>query len=324
MLAWTDNAIDETGYAVERRDPGTSTFREIATLDADVKSYTDGSVDPDLAYDYRVRAVNSGASADCRYSDYAGPITVKPPGPSSAFAQIVQLNDRLLNVASGGQSQRRWFAFDAITGTAIKLKVRATGANPSLDVRLFDAFGTPMPLEGATNSGRRFRLKNLPIPATGMYFLMVGAAGDTPVSFDVAVRGALPKELTRLKDELLLKGEQSSFDVTFDAFPGATIDAIVKASGPSVDPDILDLVTPSGNSILPTDPRLLIRKPHVEKIRRLAVSEVGTYTLRIAGEKESLGEAVLRTTVKIRAPRKRSITEPEALPILPVPFAIPE
>ena len=42
-LAWTDNATNETGYVVERSDNG-GAFTLIATLPADIVSYTDTTV----------------------------------------------------------------------------------------------------------------------------------------------------------------------------------------------------------------------------------------------------------------------------------------
>ena len=55
VLTWTDNANNEASYLVERQT-GTGTFTQIATLSANVTSYTDTTVAAGLTYSYRVRA----------------------------------------------------------------------------------------------------------------------------------------------------------------------------------------------------------------------------------------------------------------------------
>jgi len=64
VLAWTDNATNETGFGVERSDDGGVTFTQIATLGVDVTSYTDATVAFEMTYIYRVFAFNAfGSSA---------------------------------------------------------------------------------------------------------------------------------------------------------------------------------------------------------------------------------------------------------------------
>jgi hypothetical protein len=56
-LTWIDHASNETGYQVERKDPGGS-FVVIDTLPADSTSYMDTALVPDTFYQYRVVATN--------------------------------------------------------------------------------------------------------------------------------------------------------------------------------------------------------------------------------------------------------------------------
>lgn len=63
-LSWTDNATDETGYLVERRDGASATFAQIASLPANATAYLDPALPAGSAYCYRVRAFNAiGPSA---------------------------------------------------------------------------------------------------------------------------------------------------------------------------------------------------------------------------------------------------------------------
>ncbi|MEN8260438.1 MAG: DNRLRE domain-containing protein, partial [Pseudomonadota bacterium] len=62
-LEWSDNAVDESGYQIER-SPDNSSWTPIDTAPADTTSYTDALVASSSTYHYRVRAYNgAGASA---------------------------------------------------------------------------------------------------------------------------------------------------------------------------------------------------------------------------------------------------------------------
>jgi hypothetical protein len=71
-LTWTDNSNNETGFKMERApDTGGTpgTFVEIATVNANVTSYSDTGLSPETTYYYRVRAYNS--EGDSNYSNSA-------------------------------------------------------------------------------------------------------------------------------------------------------------------------------------------------------------------------------------------------------------
>ncbi len=63
-LSWTDNAGSETGYRIERSPDG-STWTEIATVGANVTSYSDTGLSEATLYHYRVLAYDGGATSDC-------------------------------------------------------------------------------------------------------------------------------------------------------------------------------------------------------------------------------------------------------------------
>jgi hypothetical protein len=63
-LAWSDNAVDELNFELERLDAGAPDWVLLANLPVDSTSYTDASVFPNSTHSYRIRAFNaSGASA---------------------------------------------------------------------------------------------------------------------------------------------------------------------------------------------------------------------------------------------------------------------
>ena len=73
-LNWTDNAANETGFKIERCAGGNcSSFVQIATVGANVKSYANAGVKRNTTYRYRVRAYN--AAGNSGYSNTASATT---------------------------------------------------------------------------------------------------------------------------------------------------------------------------------------------------------------------------------------------------------
>ena len=68
MLRWSDNSTKEAGYEVERSTDGVH-FAPLATVGADVTTFTDLTATAGVAYSYRVRAYN--AIGDSNYSNAA-------------------------------------------------------------------------------------------------------------------------------------------------------------------------------------------------------------------------------------------------------------
>ncbi len=66
QLDWQDNARDETGYRVERRDPGSSSYRVVGQLSAGVTRFFDALYLADGNYHYRLRAVGEEADSQWR------------------------------------------------------------------------------------------------------------------------------------------------------------------------------------------------------------------------------------------------------------------
>jgi galactose oxidase-like protein/fibronectin type III domain protein/Kelch motif protein len=71
-LSWTDNSNNETGFKIERSTDGT-TFTQVATVGANVTTYSDTGLAALTTYYYRVRAYNSGGNS--AYSNTATAVT---------------------------------------------------------------------------------------------------------------------------------------------------------------------------------------------------------------------------------------------------------
>jgi subtilisin family serine protease/fibronectin type 3 domain-containing protein len=82
-LAWKDNSTNESGFEVQRRDPGAD-YATIATTGANVAGYADTGLPSGVTYSYRVRAINrAGASSYCAAVE--GSTKPGPPAPPAAF-----------------------------------------------------------------------------------------------------------------------------------------------------------------------------------------------------------------------------------------------
>jgi hypothetical protein len=88
-LTWTDNAANETGFKIERKLSSAVIYTQIATVGANVTSYSSTGLTENTAYSYRVRAFNTGGNS--LYSNTAVDTTLpKPPGvPSGLTATAV-------------------------------------------------------------------------------------------------------------------------------------------------------------------------------------------------------------------------------------------
>jgi hypothetical protein len=69
-LTWTDNSPGETGFKIERETGSGGTYSQIATVDADVTTYSDTGLSVGTRYCYRVMAYNSGCN-----SSYSNEVT---------------------------------------------------------------------------------------------------------------------------------------------------------------------------------------------------------------------------------------------------------
>lgn len=75
-LNWTDNSSAEDGFKIERRIEG-GTFSQIATVGANVTTYSNTGLSANTTYYYRVRAYNTAGNSD--YSTEASATTQAAP-----------------------------------------------------------------------------------------------------------------------------------------------------------------------------------------------------------------------------------------------------
>ncbi len=88
-LTWKDNSGIETGFKIERSTSSGSGFAQIATVGANILTYTSGSLTSGTTYYFRVRAYN--AAGNSGYSNTASGTTKDtiPAGPTGLTATAV-------------------------------------------------------------------------------------------------------------------------------------------------------------------------------------------------------------------------------------------
>jgi titin len=138
-LAWTDNASNEDGFKLERQAAGDTIFTEIASLSANVTSYSNTGLNANTIYSYRVRAHRSGNSFS-DYSNVASDTTLLnlPAAPSGLTAAAVSTSR--INLAWTDNSDNEdGFKIERKTnagGTYAEIAVAGAGASAFSDTGL--------------------------------------------------------------------------------------------------------------------------------------------------------------------------------------------
>lgn len=126
-LAWTDNSTNETEFLIERRTPITS-FAQIASVSADVTSYSDTGLSPNTTYYYRVRA-NNGVG-DSGYSNVSSAITadVAPAAPGGLTATAASSSQINLSWTDNSTNETGFIIQRSLNGTDFS-PLTTVGAN---------------------------------------------------------------------------------------------------------------------------------------------------------------------------------------------------
>jgi len=130
-LSWSDNSGDEDAFEVQRSPDGTS-FSLIATLGANVTSYSDTGLAGGTTYYYRVAATNAGGSSG--YSNVASATTTLPQPPSSPSGLTATgVSDSAIDLAwTPGSSNETGFAIErSDSGAGNYSQIATVGAGVS-------------------------------------------------------------------------------------------------------------------------------------------------------------------------------------------------
>jgi titin len=101
-LAWVDRSSNETGFRIERKIDGESDYTPIATIGANVKSFSSLGLNASTKYFYRVCAYNLGGSSAFSNEASATTLPSAPVAPSGLKA--VAMNDLQIKLTWQDQS----------------------------------------------------------------------------------------------------------------------------------------------------------------------------------------------------------------------------
>jgi hypothetical protein len=93
-LTWTDNSVDEEGFAVDRKVGVLGPYATVARVGADATSYIDTDVIDGTAYCYRIRAFSAAEFSE--YTNEACAIAGQPGVPVPPGLALMASPDRLL------------------------------------------------------------------------------------------------------------------------------------------------------------------------------------------------------------------------------------
>ncbi|MGH7597289.1 MAG: fibronectin type III domain-containing protein, partial [bacterium] len=128
-LTWTDNANNENGFKIESKLSAAATYNEIATVGANVTSYSNTGLSGSTEYMYRVRAHNAGGNS--AYSNVATATTLPdaPAAPSNLTA-ITASNTQINLSWTDNSNYENGFTVELKTASdSFYVEIDSVGAN---------------------------------------------------------------------------------------------------------------------------------------------------------------------------------------------------
>jgi transcriptional regulator CtsR/regulation of enolase protein 1 (concanavalin A-like superfamily) len=127
-LAWADHSTSETGFTIERKTGSGGSYAQIATVGANVTSYSNTGLSAGTTYYYRVRANTS--SSNSAYSNEVNATTrSNPPGTPSGLAATTTSSSQI-NLSWSDVANETGFKIERKTGSSGTYSEIATvGAN---------------------------------------------------------------------------------------------------------------------------------------------------------------------------------------------------
>lgn len=96
-LSWTDNSNNEQGFKIEYSLSSSSGFTEIATVGANITTYSNTGLNANTTYYYRVRAYNSAGNS--AYSNTASATTAQVPPQAPSNLQATAASSSQINLS---------------------------------------------------------------------------------------------------------------------------------------------------------------------------------------------------------------------------------
>jgi hypothetical protein len=133
-LRWTDRSSNETGFYVERRRGTNGSYTRIATLAANVTTYTDATAAANTTYTYRVRAYNSAGTSGATSVTVRTPVASTTPALTSN-GQLAAGNN--VSTTTTGSSNRGNSTSNACDESAAESVFRGVGEDDDFWASIF-------------------------------------------------------------------------------------------------------------------------------------------------------------------------------------------
>ncbi|MEZ5276882.1 MAG: Ig-like domain-containing protein [Opitutaceae bacterium] len=196
-LSWTDNSDNETGFKIERSLNGSS-FSQVATVGANVESYTDAGLTAGTQYWFRVRATN--ASGDSGYTNVAS-ATTAGSSPVNTAPTISNITNQ--TIAEDGTTGSLAFVIGDGESAASGLSLSASSSNAGLIPVSAVVFGgsganrtvTVSPLSNQSGSATiTVTVSDGLLSASDSFVVTVTAVNDAPLASDDGGYKTLPNQ----------------------------------------------------------------------------------------------------------------------------------
>jgi len=126
-LTWKDNATNETNYYVERAPTSTGTWTQIASLGANVTSYSDIGLPQNTIYYYRVRC--KAGTTYSSYSSTANAKTATLAAPTALTATVASASQINLSWTDNTTYETNYYVERAPTSTGPWTQIASLGAD---------------------------------------------------------------------------------------------------------------------------------------------------------------------------------------------------
>lgn len=205
-LNWTDTAVDEDGFTVERSMNSFGPWQPVASVGADSTWYYDTGLDPGTTYLYRVLAYNVDGNSAYSNTAEAATLEVVPGAPTDLFATAVSTDQIDLAWTDTADNENGFTVERSPDPTDGWLEIDYTGPNSTTysDIGLVPAteyFYRVFAYNTAGSSGYSNQAEaatdDLPL------FVDQAAVGETPVAgtlagtyFDTATNDSIAQTIT--------------------------------------------------------------------------------------------------------------------------------
>ncbi|HPW92932.1 MAG TPA: putative Ig domain-containing protein [Verrucomicrobiota bacterium] len=128
-LTWKDNSSNESGFKIERATASGGPFTQIATVGANVKTYTSTGLKALTTYWFRVRAYNSAGNSGYSNTDSAKTDGLPPAAPGSLAATTVSTSQIKLTWKDNSSDETGFKIERATSAGGTYTQIATVGAN---------------------------------------------------------------------------------------------------------------------------------------------------------------------------------------------------